>query len=83
MSEINIAINEDASVTCKLAIPCNKKWGDLKIIETEAKIRHCTDCSKPVFLCNKYKELVKHAKESHCITFRNGLNKEFTGFIMI
>lgn len=83
MTEINIVINEDYSITCKLEIPCNKKWSDLKIIEGEAKVRYCTDCIKPVFLCSNYEELVKHAKESHCITFANDLNNELTGFVIV
>jgi hypothetical protein len=54
-------------ILCEFSFPCDRQWGELKEISGEDSVRYCGECSKPVFLCHSYDDLIEHVQESRCV----------------
>jgi len=61
---------EDTRIICTFKFQCDKQWEDLNKITENRNVRYCSDCRKPVFMCNSYEELAEHAERSECIAFK-------------
>ena len=83
MIDTAASIQDRASITCKFKTLCDKKWGDLRTIAGEDRVRYCQDCEKPVFLCHTEEDLIAHAEASHCISLYNPSFSDLTGFVVV
>ena len=72
-------MNEKLPVICTFRFRCDKQWNGLREIAGETRVRYCTDCIKPVFLCSSYDELAEHAAQSHCIALLDGQDNYLLG----
>ena len=84
MTEVSINTEEGILVVCRFKNLCDKKWGELREITEEKKVRYCNECMQPVFLCRTRDEITKHAEASHCVSIHSESSSEVTtGFILI
>lgn len=52
---------------CPLKFVCSKKWADLSIEEDDPRRRLCTECKKPVYLCQDEAEFAKRRRAGECV----------------
>jgi|GEM_PF-3592211 len=67
---------EDSRIICTFKFQCDKQWEELSKISENRNVRYCSDCRKPVFMCNSYEELAEHAERSECIAFKSHYERE-------
>jgi hypothetical protein len=52
---------------CPLKFVCSKKWSDLRVEAEDSARRFCTDCNKPVYLCQSEAEFEKRRSAGECV----------------
>jgi len=49
---------------------CSRKWGDLTLTYDE-NMRFCEGCSKSVFYCHSFEELMEKSEQGLCVAYQD------------
>lgn len=66
-SSVRKAMTHEVRVrNCQFAFKCPKKWDELTRTSFD-RVRHCSNCSRDVFLCTTDAELAESIKLDRCV----------------
>jgi hypothetical protein len=63
-------------IGCPMSYVCTKRWSELTVT-SDANVRHCSQCNKPVTLCSDNRSLDRVRKARGCAAIKSGTGRSF------